>query len=106
MIDVVILGAGGFAREAYWVFLESNQEAKKWNVLGFIDDNPHSHGANLCEIPILGGFDWLEKNHKPGLQALCAVGSPRTRKLLGEKAASLGIGISSLQVEQCIGQET
>jgi sugar O-acyltransferase (sialic acid O-acetyltransferase NeuD family) len=96
MIDVVILGAGGFAREAYWVFLESNQEMKKWNVLGFIDDNPRSHGASLCEIPVLGGFDWLEKNRKPGLQALCGVGNPRTRKLLTEKAAALGIGFCTV----------
>jgi FlaA1/EpsC-like NDP-sugar epimerase len=59
MTDVVILGAGGFARETCWVFLEDNEEKKKWNVLGFVDDNPNLHGTKLCDIPVLGGFDWL-----------------------------------------------
>jgi sugar O-acyltransferase (sialic acid O-acetyltransferase NeuD family) len=91
MKDVVILGGGGFAREAYWVFLEANAERKEWNVLGFLNDNPAAHGTELCDLPVLGGLAWLEKHARPGLQALCAVGSPRTRKRLVERAAALGV---------------
>ena len=96
MTDVVIIGGGGFAREAYWVFLEDNLERKKWNVLGFIDDNPASHGKTLCDLPVLGGMDWLAKNGKPGLKALCAVGGTRTRKLLVEKVRALGLGFCTV----------
>lgn len=96
MTDVVILGAGGFARETYWVFLEDNLDKRKWNVLGFIDDNPKMHGAVLCDLPVLGGFDWLARNLKGGLQAICGVGNPRTRKLLAERTTALGVGFCTL----------
>jgi sugar O-acyltransferase (sialic acid O-acetyltransferase NeuD family) len=90
MIDVVILGAGGFARETYWVFLEDNAEKKKWNVVGFVDDNPKLHGTALCDIPVLGGFDWLEQNAGKNFRAICGVGSPRSRKAIAVRASTLG----------------
>lgn len=91
MTDVVILGAGGFAREAYGVFVDDNRNKRKWNVLGFIDDNPEQHGRMLCDLPVLGGFDWLRAKRRRKLQALCAVGAPRTRKLLVDRATGMGI---------------
>lgn len=96
MRDVVILGAGGFAREAYWVFLEDNRDKAKWNVLGFIDENPDNHGKMLCEIPVLGGVDWLKAHARPGLQALCGVGNPRTRNKLVSRVEDMGIGFCTV----------
>ena len=90
MIDVVILGAGGFARETYWVFEEDNQEKKKWNVLGFLDDNPKLHGTELCDIPVLGGFNWLEQNLSKNLKVICGVGNPRSRRAIAARARTLG----------------
>jgi sugar O-acyltransferase (sialic acid O-acetyltransferase NeuD family) len=90
MTGVVILGAGGFARETYWVFLEDNAEKKKWNVIGFVDDNPKLHGTELCDIPVLGGFDWLEQNAGNRFQVICGVGNPRLRKAIAARAAALG----------------
>src|ERR1700735_5065737 len=90
MIDVVILGACGFARETYWVFLEDNAEKKKWNVVGFVDDNPNLRGTVLCDIPVLGGFDWLEQNAGKNLQLICGVGNPRSRKSIAARASALG----------------
>src|SRR5580700_9848944 len=90
MTDVVILGAGGFARETCWVFLEDNEEKKKWNVLGFVDDNPNLHGTKLCDIPVLGGFDWLERNAGKDFQVICGVGNPRLRKTIAARASALG----------------
>ncbi|HXN17231.1 MAG TPA: acetyltransferase [Candidatus Binatus sp.] len=89
MTDVVILGAGGFARETYWVFLEDNEEKKKWNVLGFVDDNPKLHGTELCNSQVLGGFDWLEQNSDKNFEIICGVGNPRSRKEIAIRAASL-----------------
>lgn len=90
MTGVVILGAGGFARETYWVFLEDNAEKKKWNVIGYVDDNPKLHGTELCDIPVLGGFDWLKKNACKKFQVICGVGSPRLRKAFAARASALG----------------
>jgi sugar O-acyltransferase (sialic acid O-acetyltransferase NeuD family) len=91
MTDVVILGAGGFARETYWVFLEDNEEKRKWNVLGFIDDKPSLQGEVLCDLPVLGGFDWLEQHAAKNFQVICAAGDNQTRKILAERAAALGL---------------
>jgi sugar O-acyltransferase (sialic acid O-acetyltransferase NeuD family) len=90
VIDVVILGAGGFARELYWVFLEDNQEKQRWNVLGFIDDKPELQGAVICDLPVLGDMNWLEGNGRKGIQLICSAGSPRARRTLAERGAALG----------------
>jgi sugar O-acyltransferase (sialic acid O-acetyltransferase NeuD family) len=89
--DVVILGAGGLARETLWVFRDDNNERAKWNVLGFVDDNPTLQGAVLCELPVLGGFDWLERNAGKNFQVISGVGNPHFRKAFAERAAALGL---------------
>jgi sugar O-acyltransferase (sialic acid O-acetyltransferase NeuD family) len=91
MTDVVIIGAGGAGREAYWVFLEDNADSVKWNVLGFIDDNPAFQGASLCDMPVLGDFGWLERNAGKNFQVICAVGNPPTRRRLVQRATPLGL---------------
>lgn len=90
MIDVVILGAGGFAREVAWVFSEENQDRQKWKVLGFVDDNPKFEGASLCGLPVLGTFAWLEKNMAKNFQVIVGVGNPSTRRNLADRATALG----------------
>ena len=89
MIDVVILGAGGFARELYWVFLEDNEQQKRWNVLGFVDDKPELQGAVICGIPVLGTMEWLERNRRKNVQLISSAGDPHTRKALAERGAAL-----------------
>ena len=96
MTDVVILGAGGFARETLWVFLEDNQEKLKWNVLGFVDDNPKLEGAHLCDFPVLGGFSWLEENSGKKFQVICGAGSPHARKALVGRASLLGLSFCTV----------
>ena len=40
MERVVIIGAGGFAREVVDIFLAMNEESRRFEILGFIDENP------------------------------------------------------------------
>lgn len=96
MQKVVILGAGGFAREVLWVFREDNKVNRQWEVLGFIDENPENHGKVICDLPILGGFEWFEMVDKSGIKVICGVGSPRTKKYFVEKAESLGLKFCSV----------
>jgi len=89
---VVILGAGGLAREAYWVFCDVNKRTGKvWEVLGFIDENPAHWGESICDIPILGDFGWFKTASKGELKVISAVGSPKVRESLIEKARGLGL---------------
>ncbi|MEV4342928.1 acetyltransferase [Actinoplanes sp. NPDC049596] len=48
MNDLIIVGAGGFARET------ASAARADWNVLGFLDDNPELHGTARSGLPILG----------------------------------------------------
>ena len=52
MKDLVIVGAGGFARET-----AAAAVAADWRVLGFVDDDPALLGASRSGLPILGGVD-------------------------------------------------
>lgn len=89
MTDVVILGAGGCAREIYLVFLYDNADTRKWNVLDFVDDKPELQGSVLCDIPVLGDFSWLEQNQRKSLEVIVGVGNSHARKALSERAAGL-----------------
>jgi FlaA1/EpsC-like NDP-sugar epimerase len=59
MQQIVILGAGGFGREVLDVLIAQNRILKKWEVLGFIDENPAKWGQILNGYPVLGSFDWF-----------------------------------------------
>jgi sugar O-acyltransferase (sialic acid O-acetyltransferase NeuD family) len=92
LVNVVILGAGGLAREAYWVFRDSSKiTAGKWEVLGFIDENRANFGKNICGITILGDFRWFKKANMNELKVVCAVGSPGAKRHMVERAAYLGL---------------
>lgn len=95
MKDLVILGAGGHAREVWWLCEDVNQSARSWNLLGFIDEAPASAGKVLCDLPVLGGFGWFEgRAEKPFV--ICGVGSNRTRRRFAEKTRSLGLRHATL----------
>ena len=90
--NVVILGAGGLAREVYWVFCDSNEKtAQKWKVLGFIDDNRANLGKNLCGLTVLGDFRWFKRRGIGQVKAVCAMGSPRAKRSMVERAARVGL---------------
>ena len=95
MQKVVILGAGGLAREVYWVFCEANKVERKWAVLGFIDENPQSDGKLLCDLPVLGDFGWFQGVDVAEIKVISGVGSGQLRKAFAEKAAKLGLDFCS-----------
>lgn len=90
MNDLVILGAGGFAREVWWLCDEANQEQRRWNLIGFIDEAPGSQGKSLCDLPVLGDFEWFQ-GRPAGISVICGVGGNPTRRRFVRKAASLGL---------------
>lgn len=96
MQKVVIVGAGGFAREVLWVFREANKANRQWEVLGFIDENPENHGKVICDLPILGDFEWFKTVDKSKIKVICGVGSPKTKKYFVDKAKSLGLEFCSV----------
>lgn len=95
MKDLVILGAGGFAREVWWLSEEMNEDARRWNVLGFIDETAGTRGRILCDLPVLGSFDWFETRGEKPL-VVCGAGSNRTRRRFVARTRALGLGHATL----------
>ena len=80
MNDLVIVGAGGHGRELFATIAAINRTAPRWNVIGFVDDDPrHPERLERLGTGVLGPVAWLD-----GLDPLLAVaiGSPSTRRAL------------------------
>ena len=78
MKKVVIVGAGGFGREVIEIFKDQNCFERKWEILGFIDENSNLWEKAINNFPILGGLDWFENNRDVG--CVVAIGDPKTKK--------------------------
>lgn len=94
MQDLVIIGAGGFAREVAWLVEDCNAEKLQWNLRGFLDDDPQKHGLMLNGYPVLGGIDWLESHRS--VVATLAIGSPFTREKVANRVSGLVSGFADL----------
>lgn len=92
MKDVVIIGAGGFAREVAWLIEEINKKNEQWNILGFIDDNSGNIGKSLNGYKIIGNTDYLNEMNK-NIYAVIAIGNGKTRKKIVEKLKKRKFGI-------------
>jgi sugar O-acyltransferase (sialic acid O-acetyltransferase NeuD family) len=90
MKPVVIIGAGGFAREVLDVIDAANQGEPQYEVLGYVVDPQYgSPGTMVNEKPILGGLDWLSKRARD-IFAICGVGPSHHRYQLARRAEGLG----------------
>lgn len=98
MTSVVILGAGGFAREVLDVFDAcEDAEPGRFRVLGFVSEIADDWGKTLNGRPVLGGFEWFEGDRAGDRPAvLCAIGNPAVRQRVMERA--LGMGLRPLTV--------
>ncbi|MET7683535.1 acetyltransferase [Streptomyces sp. NPDC005423] len=70
MNEVVIVGAGGFAREA----AQAVRAAGDAELLGHLDDNAALHGTEVDGVPVLGGCDLVHA--LPGARVVVCVGNP------------------------------
>lgn len=86
----LVLGAGGTARETYWVIKENHPEA---HVL-FVDDDADADAVRIGDeaVPVIR--DWrFERFDVPGEQLAFSVGieEPRRKKVLVERALGAGL---------------
>lgn len=70
---LVIVGAGGFARETAELVSAINAVERRWALRGFIDDDPGLHGTRVCGLPVLGPTDAIEDRDA----VTVCVGNPR-----------------------------
>lgn len=91
MNSVVIIGAGGSGREISQIFVDINKVSNTWNVVGYLDENQDLYGQILNGFPVLGSFDWLNKNMDNSLFCIISVNSPIARKNIVKKLESIPI---------------
>lgn len=73
--ELLIIGAGGFARETAQAVAAINAARPSWRLRGFLDDNPLLHGLPVGGLPVIGGTDLIES--LPDAQVVVCVGNPR-----------------------------
>lgn len=77
---LLLLGAGGFGREAAEAVRAVNAAhaaatgTDRWELLGFLDDSPALHGRTVSGAPVVGGFAEVERH--PGAQIIVCTGHP------------------------------
>lgn len=89
MQDVYIIGAGGYAREIYELLIKPINDVRRsankdpeFNVLGFLDDNPHAMDGKVCDIGIVGGIHDFDV--KPEDRFIMGVASPQIKEKLAK----------------------
>lgn len=89
MKKLFIVGAGGLGREVLWLAQRVNEEAikndegKKWDIKGFIDDDKSLWGQLRNDYPVLGGCEYLETAGQAWV--VIAVGSGKIKKFIAKK---------------------
>lgn len=91
MKNIVIIGAGGFAREVAWLIEEINKEKLQWNILGFIEDGSENIGKDLNGYKVIGNTKDLEKISND-TYVVIAIGDGKVRKKIVEKLKNIKYG--------------
>jgi sugar O-acyltransferase (sialic acid O-acetyltransferase NeuD family) len=88
--ELVIAGAGGFARETAAAVQAVNAVRPTWRLRGFLDDNPDLHGTTRSGVPILAGLDAVS-GALSSAQVVVCVGNPRDYQARERIVARLGL---------------
>lgn len=96
MERLVILGAGGFAREVLDIVLAKRARGDYIEPLGFVDDSRGSWGSRQNGFLVLGGLDWLESQKDAQIRVICGIGNPAARKGMVTRAKDIGASFTNL----------
>jgi sugar O-acyltransferase (sialic acid O-acetyltransferase NeuD family) len=86
MRPLVVVGAGGHAREVLALISRINEVSPSWDVLGLLVDPEFQEGESLDGVPILGGLEWAGNNSL--VELVLAIGASAGR---AEVAGRLGL---------------
>ena len=83
MKRVVIIGAGGFAREVAWLIRDINLIDAQYQFLGYAVSDLAKLGAHDSASETLGDFDWLARNISSIDCLAMGIGSPAPKIRIG-----------------------
>ena len=100
---VVIIGAGGHAREVLEILLVCQAKGHEVEPLGFIDEHPGNHGHTLDGFLVLGDLRWFQGVDRSEIEVICAVGTPQVCRKLAQRAWALGLRFASaISPQACV----
>lgn len=97
MKELVIIGAGGFARTVFWQCDADYGNDRVWTIKGFLDDRPNILDDFNVPKPILG----TPFNYQPDANEiyLCALGEPAMRRKYAAPLLAKGAAFINLCTE-------
>jgi len=85
LIQVVIVGAGGCGRDFLWTIRDCNKRRKRYEILGFIDEDNSLKGKKIDNVAVLGGIEWFSKNKLKKISCVIAIAESSERKEMLKK---------------------
>jgi len=101
MLEVMIIGAGGWGREVLAQMQGDTACGKEWLVKGFLDNRLHVLDGLGCDTPIVGSP--LDYSPRPGEAFVCAVGAPHERARYVQPLLSQGGLFIEIRTEASMG---
>lgn len=89
MKDLIIVGAGGFGREAYILAKRINEQNPQWNIKGFINDIPDALDGIKIDLKIIGTIkDWQPSENEVFAMGISSpAGKEKVANILKSKGA-------------------
>jgi sugar O-acyltransferase (sialic acid O-acetyltransferase NeuD family) len=86
MKRIVIVGAGGFAREVAWLIRDLNARAQTFDFAGYVVSDVSKLGEHDSRDEVLGDFSWLEDHEADALAF--GIGNPQVKLKLGAELSA------------------
>ena len=94
MKELIIVGAGGFGREVYYIAKEINRQEQKWIIKGFVDDDEHALDGINIEAPLLGSIqNWKVSENET---FVLGMSSPKTKEIVVNLMKGKGASFETL----------
>lgn len=82
---IVVIGAGGFAREVKWLIGEINRATPSFEFAGYVVSDLDRIGEHDSRSEILGDFGWLRANRARFDLLAIGIGTPAVRLKVGRE---------------------
>ena len=83
--NIVVIGAGGMAREIAWMIAELNRHGENYKFVGYVVSDLSVLNARDSRDRVLGDYEWLSRNPAQLDAVTIGVGSPGLRLKIAEE---------------------
>jgi sugar O-acyltransferase (sialic acid O-acetyltransferase NeuD family) len=84
---IVVIGAGGFAREVRWLIEDIDAASPAFEFRGFVVTDLDALGSTDSRDLVVGDYSWIDA-HRSEVQCVAlGIGSPGARRAVGEEIA-------------------